>query len=354
MSVMEQPSEIVECGDFILRRWRGQSDLARAGKLIEESLEHLRPWMPWVEQHGEDNTRGFLETSDAKWASGEAYNYAIVKDGALIGMCQAYRGTEPEGWGLGYWLHPAATGQGIATRATAAMVTEMFALSDVAYLEISHDLSNVPSSAVPRRLGFTEIRQEPATPPAAPAGSGIELVWRLSRPAPSLPSTNGSPAPVAPPEVLAARGASFRLHEHPGVVESSQVCATLGVPLERTVKTLAFVTPDDLLLLAALPGHARLRYGALARAAGIRRDDLSPADADRLARAGMRPGGVCPVSADRAAVVVFDETMTALGRVHCGSGRPDSSIEIDAAELMSAVPAAVTAPIADIPENGPA
>ncbi|OIK02797.1 hypothetical protein BIV23_24175 [Streptomyces monashensis] len=132
-----------------------------------------------------------------------------------------------------------------------------------------------------------------------------------------------------------------------------EVCAALGVPLERTVKTLAFVTPDDRLVPAALPGHARLRYGALARAAGIRRTDLAPAGGDRLARAGMRPGGVCPVSGDHDELVVFDETVGGPGRVHCGGGRPDSSIEIDVTRLMAAVPAAATAQIADIPATGP-
>ncbi|MGW1808563.1 YbaK/EbsC family protein [Streptomyces sp. NPDC002078] len=157
------------------------------------------------------------------------------------------------------------------------------------------------------------------------------------------------PVSVEPPDVLTALGAVFRLCEHPGVVEPVEVCAALGVPLERTVKTLAFVTPEDRLLLAALPGHARLRYGPLARAAGLRRGDLSPAGAGRLARAGMRPGGVCPVSSDGAALVVFDEAVGGLGRVHCGSGRADRSIEIEARALVAAVPAAVTAAIGDVP-----
>ncbi|WP_327421349.1 GNAT family N-acetyltransferase [Streptomyces sp. NBC_01527] len=82
---------------------------------------------------------------------------------------------------MGYWLHPAATGQGIATRATAAMITEMFTLPDVEYLEITHDLANTSSAAIPRRLGFTEVLREQATPPAAPCRSGIEVVWRLNR-----------------------------------------------------------------------------------------------------------------------------------------------------------------------------
>lgn len=198
MAAMVRPRQTIECGDFVLRRWRGQDDLAPAFTLIRESADHLLPWMPWVARHSEQTTRDFLANCEAKWASGEAYNYAISEDGTPIGMCQAYRVAEPEGWRLGYWLHPAATGRGIATRATAALVTEMFSLPDVPYVEISHDQANAPSGAVPRRLGFTELRRERAvegpgaaaeddgSPPAAPSATGIEVVWRLNRPAPPI------------------------------------------------------------------------------------------------------------------------------------------------------------------------
>ncbi|MFD9902874.1 GNAT family N-acetyltransferase [Streptomyces sp. NPDC059063] len=186
---MARPRQTIECGDFVLRSLRGQSDFAPAFTLIEESLEHLLPWEPWVALHSEERTRDFLTMAEAKWASGDAYNYAIAQGGTLIGMCQSSRGAEPQGRRMGYWLHPAATGQGIATRATAAMVTEMFSLPDVEYLEISHDLANTSSAAIPRRLGFTEVRREQATSPAAPAGSGIFVVWRLNRPAPPVTRT---------------------------------------------------------------------------------------------------------------------------------------------------------------------
>ncbi|MFI8186517.1 GNAT family N-acetyltransferase [Actinacidiphila glaucinigra] len=169
---MERPRQIIECGDFVLRCWRGQSDFAPAFKLIEESLDHLRPWELWVARHSAKSTREFLATSESKWTSGDVYNYAIAKDGTLIGMCQTYRGAESQGRRMGYWLHPAATGQGIATRATAAMVTEMFTLPDVEYLEIAHDLSNTSSAAIPRRLGFSEVLREQGTPPAFPPAAG--------------------------------------------------------------------------------------------------------------------------------------------------------------------------------------
>ncbi|MER5948180.1 GNAT family N-acetyltransferase [Streptomyces sp. NPDC001904] len=183
---MKRPRQIIECGDFILRRWRGQNDFAPAFKLIEESLDHLRPWESWVSRHSAKSTREFLATSESKWISGDVYNYAISKDGALIGMCQTYRAAEPQGRRMGYWLHPAATGQGIATRATAALVAEMFTLPHVEYLEIAHDLSNISSAAIPRRLGFTEILREQGMQPAAPSGSGIIVVWRLNRPTPPV------------------------------------------------------------------------------------------------------------------------------------------------------------------------
>ncbi|MFC0598252.1 GNAT family N-acetyltransferase [Streptomyces palmae] len=188
---MERPSETIECGDFALRRWREQRDFGSVFRLIEESADHLRPWMPWVDGHSEESTRDFLAKSEAKWARGEVYNYAVAKDGTPIGMCQAYR-ARPGVWRMGYWLHPAATGQGIASRATAALAAEMFTLPDVEYLEISHDPANISSGAVARRSGFTEVRREEAAPPAAPSGSGVDVVWRLDRPA---PSANGTPAP---------------------------------------------------------------------------------------------------------------------------------------------------------------
>ncbi|MEU2674742.1 hypothetical protein ABZ622_39105 [Streptomyces sp. NPDC007164] len=90
MTVMERPRQIIECGDFALRRWRGQSDFEPMFRLIEESLDHLRPWMPWVASHSEEKTRDFLAKSDAKWDSGDAFDYAVTRDGMLIGMCSTY------------------------------------------------------------------------------------------------------------------------------------------------------------------------------------------------------------------------------------------------------------------------
>ncbi|MER7179127.1 YbaK/EbsC family protein [Streptomyces hyaluromycini] len=159
-------------------------------------------------------------------------------------------------------------------------------------------------------------------------------------------------APMGPPGILASPGVFFRLYEQREVAGPVEVCAAWGVPLERIVETLAFVVPEGRSLAAALSGRVRLRCGALVGAAGIRRAGPSSAGAGRPAGAGVQPGGVCPVSADRA-VVVFGGTAGGLGRVRCGSGRRGSGFGIEAAELMAAVPAAATASVADLPADGP-
>jgi ribosomal-protein-serine acetyltransferase len=83
---------------------------------------------------------------------------------------------------IGYWLHPAYTGRGLATAATAALVGQAFALPGIDRVEIVHDQANTASGGIPRRLGFTEIQRRTRTQGGlAPGEVGIEVVWRLTR-----------------------------------------------------------------------------------------------------------------------------------------------------------------------------
>jgi ribosomal-protein-serine acetyltransferase len=187
MAAMKRPQQTIDRGDFALRRWRADSDFEPLFRMIEESLDHLRPWLPWVARHCAEATRTFLAGCGPKWQNGEAYNYAISGDSTLVGSCSMYRvgnryrADNPRGLIIGYWLHPAATGRGIATRAAAVMAAEAFAMPDVEYVEIVHDVANTASGAIPRRLGFTEVRREQVVPPAAPSDRGVDMVWRLTR-----------------------------------------------------------------------------------------------------------------------------------------------------------------------------
>jgi RimJ/RimL family protein N-acetyltransferase len=178
---MDLPQQVIEIdGDLTLRRFRGEADLPEFFQVIEESLEHLRPWLPWVAEHSLARTAGFLESRAACWAEGEEYSYAVVLDGAIVGACGLYRYEDtPDGTReLGYWLHPAATGRGVATRAARALVDQAFRLPGVEHVEAVHAPDNRTSAAVPPRLGFTEVQGEAGTG----AGPDEVRVWRLTRP----------------------------------------------------------------------------------------------------------------------------------------------------------------------------
>ncbi|WP_441247733.1 GNAT family N-acetyltransferase [Kitasatospora sp. McL0602] len=180
---MERPLHVIDLGDLTLRRWEPEQDLDELVRVIDESVEHLRPFMPWAAEHSREATAEYLAGTVTGWASGEAHNYAIVSGGRVVGNSSFFRrdpADDPARREIGYWLHPAATGRGLATRAAEGLVREAFALPGVTYVEIVHDEANTASGAVPRRLGFTEHRRR-ACEPAAPGESGTDVIWRLTR-----------------------------------------------------------------------------------------------------------------------------------------------------------------------------
>lgn len=141
------------------------------------------------------------------------------------------------------------------------------------------------------------------------------------------------PVPV---RVLRETGAEFRLHHHAAARNADELHRT-GLSLEFSAKTLAFLLPDDRVLLAAIPGAARLRYPLLARAVGVSRAALRPAPTERLAALGMAPGGVTVITDDRHSVVVLHAGLLELPRIYCGSGSADLTIELSPHALLATV-----------------
>ncbi|MGP3925962.1 GNAT family N-acetyltransferase [Streptomyces sp. 8N616] len=82
-------------------------------------------------------------------------------------------------------MHPTAARRGVATKTTAALTSDAFKCPEVEYVEIVHDAANAASGAIPKRLGFTEVRRMSARELLLAASeSGTDVVWWLSRPSP--------------------------------------------------------------------------------------------------------------------------------------------------------------------------
>lgn len=177
------PASIVTGSRVTLRR-RHPSDAEAMHRLVVEALPHLRPWMPWAtDAYDLATARDNSAECDRAWAEHTAYAYVVLLGPEPVGACELRRLAGGVTMELGYWLHPAYTGRGLATEAAGLLVEQAFALPGIVAVEIWHDAANTASGRVARRLGFTEVsRRTPPREPLTPGEVGIDVVWRITRP----------------------------------------------------------------------------------------------------------------------------------------------------------------------------
>jgi ribosomal-protein-serine acetyltransferase len=133
------------------------ADAAELFAAVTASLPELRPWMPWVHPtYTETDTSEWIRRAGRAFADGHEFAFLVreVDTGTLVGVCGLNAVDRLNRWAnLGYWLHTACTGRGLATRA--ARLVAGFGLSelDLGRIEILAAVDNAPSQAVARRLG---------------------------------------------------------------------------------------------------------------------------------------------------------------------------------------------------------
>jgi RimJ/RimL family protein N-acetyltransferase len=172
------PSE-VRTERLVLRAWRGE-DAAELRPILLANQEHLKRWIPEYVYTAPPLPQ-LVERLDrfaAKFAAGLEFRYAL-RDSAtnriLGGMSLFPRDAGArvqlalaDRMELGYWLDAAATGRGLVTEAVRALLDAAArAFPTLRLAEIHCDVENLPSNAVPKRLGF-----EPAYM------DGTVQVWR--------------------------------------------------------------------------------------------------------------------------------------------------------------------------------
>lgn len=165
--------------DVTLRRWRS-ADVPELHRVVQESLDHLAPWMPWVSGgYSVTDAADFIAGAEDEWARGVAFHYAITVGGEVAGAASLMARIGPGGLEIGYWLHPARVGLGLASKAARALTEAAFE-AGADRVEIVTDVANTRSAAVPRRLGFVEVARRPAQEPLTPAESGTDIIWRCA------------------------------------------------------------------------------------------------------------------------------------------------------------------------------
>lgn len=126
---------------------------------VKESIEELRPWMPWAQhiptlEESELSIRHarlqFLNRSDLRLL-------LIRKEtGQFIGSSGLHRiDWESRKFEIGYWLRTSFSNQGYMTEAVAAITNYAINELQANRIEIRCDGRNVRSARIAERLGFT-------------------------------------------------------------------------------------------------------------------------------------------------------------------------------------------------------
>ena len=167
--------------DVEVRHWR-EDDAEALSRAVEESLEHLRPWMPWISEEPKAPSvrRELIRTWQREQREGSGEFFGIWNDGELAGACGLHRRIGPGGLEIGYWVHPDHVRRGLATQASRELVARAFSDRAVDHVEIHHDRANPASGAIPAKLGFERVDEQPHRP-EAPGEEGVRVIWRLTR-----------------------------------------------------------------------------------------------------------------------------------------------------------------------------
>ena len=178
----EAPPEQIHADGLALRRPLIEDGAALVAA-VNESLESLRPWMPWAQAPATLATIGeFLRTASDGWATGSQFQY-LVRDPEGDGVIGACGLNSRRGAGvleIGYWVHSGHQRRGLASCAARVLTTIALELRGVRSVEIHHDKANEISRRIPRRLGYRFVG-EVADHVSAPGEIGIDCTWRAGK-----------------------------------------------------------------------------------------------------------------------------------------------------------------------------
>jgi len=180
----DAPPERLDLGDgHELTRCRLAHAIATS-VAVTQSLDHLRPWMPWATAAGATIAaqKQRLVQVERDWDERRDFSYVVqaADDDNVLGGASLMTRMGPGILEIGYWLHVDACGRGLATRAAAAMTSAALDVTGIDMVVIRCDEANHRSARIPDRLGYQLDRIDPYAP-EAPAQTGWMMVWEQAR-----------------------------------------------------------------------------------------------------------------------------------------------------------------------------
>lgn len=141
--------------DVVLRPL-GAEDAAALLEIIERNRERLRRWLSWLDDHHDiEDVESLIANHGRDFVRGRSVRLGIQHRGQVAGIIGLQRINHADRTAsLGYWIDAAHEGDGVVTRAAAAMCRYGIEQLGLGRIEIAAATDNARSIAVAERLGF--------------------------------------------------------------------------------------------------------------------------------------------------------------------------------------------------------
>jgi ribosomal-protein-serine acetyltransferase len=147
--------EILVDEEIILKRVAGQ-DAQTLFDIIDTQREYLGKWLPFVEKTKVvDQTQAVVKTMQEQPEESMNFVYTMQYLGEIVGLI-GFKDTDTlnRKTEIGYWLSEDFQKKGIVTRSVRAMCNFAFVEKNINRVQIKCAIENIPSQAIPKRLGF--------------------------------------------------------------------------------------------------------------------------------------------------------------------------------------------------------
>lgn len=176
------PAYRIESERLVIRCYNPK-DALLLQKSVQESVEHLRPYLPWVKTEPEELKVKIerLRMFRAKFDLSENYIYGVFNpnETELIGGTGLHPRVGSNAFEIGYWVNVNHGNKGYATEFSAALTKVAFEIENVNRVEIHCDPDNFRSVAIPKKLGYmyeATLRGRTETIDGEPSDS---MIWSI-------------------------------------------------------------------------------------------------------------------------------------------------------------------------------
>lgn len=171
--------------DRLVIRCYTEADALLLKKSIDESLEHLKPWMPWTKDEPQTLAQKVIRVQkfQKQFEEGEDYVLGIFnkEETELIGSTGFHTRIEETAREIGYWVNVNHIKKGIATEIVAAVTKVAFEVENLLRLEIRCDKNNLGSVRVAEKAGFALKEILIANAKDVYGNDRDTMVWEMTR-----------------------------------------------------------------------------------------------------------------------------------------------------------------------------